>query len=627
MKKVLTFIAALLLVIAMAACTQSPATSLSMDQEDLTSSEVLGGAANGDAGEATIDTTTDATATKDVDPLAPNEDAADYNWDAGEIISIQLNGANATSETSGVQINGSTITIGAAGTYEFSGSLSDGQIVVNTEDAAIVRLILNGVSIHNEDGPAIDVENANKVLVYLPEGSQNQLSDGSNYMLSDPESDEPNATLFSKADLMIDGLGSLLVLASYNDGIASKDGLIVNNGVITVSSVDDGLRGRDYIVIHQGNLTISADGDGLKSDEQDDASKGYIQIDDGTLTVTAGMDAMDAETDLVIQAGSFNLTAGGGSTAATFEDVSMKGLKGLASVVISGGNFTINAADDAIHSNGDIMIYNGAFSIASGDDGIHSDSSLTIEAGQVTITESYEGLESAIITINGGAIALVASDDGINVAGGADGSGMSAQMGGGGRPGRNAGPGFDGFASAGNYYLYINGGTVFVNAGGDGIDSNGSVAITDGTVIVNGPTQNMNGALDYMGDFSISGGILIAAGSAGMAQAPTTNSTQATVLVNFNGTISGGTAVNVQNSAGETVFTFTPLKSIQSLVFSLPDLVTGETYTISVGGNAGGDSDSGLVLGGIYSDGSEYTTFTVSSIVTQIGGGGGNFRR
>jgi hypothetical protein len=478
------------------------------------------------------------------------------------------------------------------------------------------------VVIHNDDGPAIQVENAEKVMVYLVDGTQNQLSDGSNYTLPDPESDEPNATLFSKADLIIDGTGSLLVLASYNDAIASKDGLIINNGEITVNSVDDGLRGKDYIVIHQGTLAVTADGDGLKSDEQDDASKGYIQIDDGVITIMAGMDAMDAETAINITAGTFDLTGGGGSGAATGQDVSMKGIKGLGSVNITGGDFTINTADDAIHSNGDIVITDGVFSISTGDDGIHSDTSLTINGGRIAILQSYEGLESALITINDGNIAIAASDDGINVAGGADASGMNGDMGGG-RPGRNAGPGFDMFTgAAGNYFLYINGGTIFVNAGGDGLDSNGSIEVTGGTTVVNGPTNNGNGPLDYMGTCNVSGGILIAAGSSGMAQGPSSSSTQAGVLLNFNGTVPAGVTINVANSAGETVFTFTPAKDIQSIVFSTPDLTVGESYTISSGGSASETSDLGLVMGGTYSGGTVYTTVTLSSVVTQIGAGG-----
>ncbi len=615
MKKIILTPLIILVLFSLASCGLSGGTTDSEASEPNITDSSSGEDSQVEPSESSADTTP-------AELVSPDEEAEDYAWSGEEVFSIQLADNHIVTDFAGVVIGENSVTITSAGNYEISGTLSDGQILVDTEDEGIVRLILNGAAIHNDDGPAIDIENAEKVMVYLVGGSQNQLTDGSNYTLTDPESDEPNATLFSKSDLIIDGTGSLLVLASYNDAISSKDGLIINNGVITINAIDDGLRGKDYIVIHQGTLDITAEGDGMKADEQEDASKGYIQIDDGSITIVAGMDAIDAETVITITAGTFNLTAGGGSGAATYQDVSMKGIKGLSVVNIHGGNFTINSADDAIHSNGDIVISNGNFSISTGDDGIHSDTSLTIDGGQIAILQSYEGLESALITINGGDIAIAASDDGINVAGGADGSGMDANMGG--RPGRNTGPGFDMFTGdSGDYFLYINGGTIYVNANGDGIDSNGSIEVTGGVIVVNGPTNTANGALDYLGTFNISGGTLVAAGSSGMAQGPSTGSTQAGVLLIFNGTVPAGETINVANSSGETIFTFTPVKDIQSIVFSLPNLSIGETYTISYGGSASETSEFGLVIGGSYSGGTVYTTLTLSSIVTQVGSGGG----
>jgi hypothetical protein len=499
-------------------------------------------------------------------PVEVNEDPEDYEWDIADEISISLADNAINFESSDVTVNGSVLTIEAAGTYRISGSLSDGEIIVNTKDDGVVRLILDGVDIQNTTGPAIFVEDADKVVVYLPAGSQNYLSDGESYTLPDPESDEPNAALFSTADLIIDGAGSLMVTALYNDAIASKDGLIINNGNITLISDDDGLRGKDYVVIRSAMITIDASGDGIKSDESEDASKGYIVIESGTLDIRAGMDAIDAETTITIDSGTFPIVAGSGVQRGMVLNSSMKGIKGGSSISINNGNFTITSSDDSIHSNSTIVINDGQFTLSSGDDGIHADDTLTIENGQITILDSYEGLESATMNINNGEITIYADDDGINLAGGADGSGMNAGMGGG-RPGRNAGPGIDAFGGAGNYALYINGGIIFVNANGDGIDSNGSITITDGTVVVNGPTENMNGALDYMGNFTISGGLLIAVGSSGMAQAPGTNSSQPSLMIFFGGTVAAGTPVNIQNSAGENILTFVPIKQIQSLAF------------------------------------------------------------
>ena len=307
---------------------------------------------------------------------------------------------------------------------------------------------------------------------------------------------------------------------NFNDGIASKDGLVIASGTIAVTAADDGIRGKDYLVVRDGRITVNAKGDGLKSDDAEDATKGYIAIENGALKITAGGDAIQAETDVVVAGGTLTLSSGGGYKARVDENTSAKGIKGVASVVIDGGTFAIDAADDAIHSNDRIVINGGKFVMATGDDGIHADATLKINGGDIRITNSYEGIESAVITINGGDIHLVSSDDGLNVAGGSEGSGMGQPPAPGGRPGRPGGPGQDAFTYTGKQYLYINGGYVAIEAGGDGVDVNGAITMTDGVVIVNGPIQQMNSALDYDAFFNISGGFVVAAGSAGMAQAP-----------------------------------------------------------------------------------------------------------
>ena len=637
MKIVKRVIPAILLILMITACSDNSAILNEQGMSDLESesSESQNETLSGDSAseqaytEILNDEVTSSSISAEHTEL--HEDSEDYIWDIESLVSVQLNGDSITTESSDITINGTTATIKAAGNYSFSGSLADGQIVVDTEDEAIVRIILNGADIHSSVNSAIYVQSAEKVLVVLAEGSQNSLSDESNYTLPEAESDEPNATLFSKADLTITGNGSLTITANYNDAIASKDGLIVNGGsTITINAVDDGIHGKDYLVINNAGINVTSSGDGLKSDEADDASKGFITIESGTITVVAGADAIDAESDVTILDGNLNLQSGGGGSAniANMES-SAKGIIGGTSVTISGGNISIDSADDAIHSNGTVLIQGGTFTIASGDDGIHSDTSLTIDGGSINITKSYEGLESATITINGGDIQIEASDDGINVAGGTDGSGMTGGMQGdkgGGKHGGQAGPGQDMFTTAGSYYLYINGGSIFVNADGDGIDSNGSIEMTGGTVVVNGPTNNANGALDYMSTFNITGGYFIAAGSSGMAQAPSNSSSQASVYLNFNGTVQSGQIIHVENSAGETIFNFSPMKEIQNIVFSSPNLQTGGSYTIMIGGEISGTSSNLLLSDAAYSGGSEYTSFSITDIVTQIGSGGGMFR-
>ena len=222
-----------------------------------------------------------------------------------------------------------------------------------------------------------------------------------------------------------------------------------------------------------------------------------------------------------------------------------------------------------------------------------------------------------MITLNGGAINLVSSDDGLNVAGGNDTAGMGGRTGG--RPGQ------DTFTASEDQWLYINGGTLAINSGGDGIDVNGSIAMTDGQVIVNGPTENMNGALDHDGAFTISGGFLVAAGSAGMAQAPGTTSTQPSVLINANSAQAAGTLVHIQSDSGETILTFAPSKQYQSIAFSSPLLQSGATYEVSYGGTAGGTVQNGLYLDGAYEPGSYDTSFTVTEMLTTLGNTGRRF--
>ena len=530
-------------------------------------------------------TTVSTPAASVADALAENktshEDAKDVTWDEASVISITLNGDAIEASGAGVAVEGSTVTITAAGTYRFTGTLNDGQILVNTQDTETVRLILNGVDIQNSTTAPIYVAAADEVVIVLADNTANQVSDGSNYVYATSDTTEPNAAIFSLADLTIFGDGSLTVTGNYNDGISSKDGLVIQSGTLTVTAVDDGIRGKDYVVVEDGNLTIRAQGDGLVSDNEEDATRGYISIEGGVLEITSGGDAIQAMTDVLITAGDFTLTSGGGSSARVDETSSAKAIKGVVSVSIDGGTFVIDSSDDAIHSNNSVTINAGTFSIASADDGIHADTLVTINNGTVDITKSYEGIESATIIINAGDIQVVASDDGINIAGGNDASGM---------PG-GGGQGQDMVSSSGKL-LTINGGTIAVDAYGDGLDINGSIEMTGGVVLVTGPTEQMNGAIDYDGTFNISGGTLVATGSSGMAMAPSASSSQNSVMIFFSATQPAGTQVRIENSAGEELISFTPTREFQSLAFSSPKLTQGATYNVTL-------------------NGSQYTNFTV----------------
>jgi hypothetical protein len=516
---------------------------------------------------------------------------ADYTWNESDIVTITLNGSSITVEPAVANVDGGTVTITTAGTYSISGTLDNGQVIVDTEDEATVRLILNGASINNSSTSPLYIANAEKAVIVLAENTTNSITDGATYVFESEDEDEPNAALFSKADLTIYGKGSLTVNGNYNDGIVSKDGLIIGSGSIRVTAADDGIRGKDYLIVEDGAIQINAGGDGLKSDNDEDTDAGYIWIEGGDITITSAGDAIAAETDALVGNGKFTLTAGGGSSSSIADDDSAKGIKAGVLLIIEGGTLAIDAADDGVHSNANISLNGGAVNIATGDDAVHADAYLGINGSDLTISKSYEGIEASVIAITDGTIHVTSSDDGIN--GATDDTSIEP-------------------------YLYVYGGYIYVDAAGDGIDINGSIVMTDGTVIVNGPTTNSNAAIDYDNSFKISGGFLLAAGSSGMAQIPGTSSSQNSVLVTLSSAQAAGSLVHLQASDGTTLATFKPAKKYQSFAFSSPDLKTGTTYSLYLGGSSSGTATDGLYSGGTYTTGTLSTSFTISSVVTKV---------
>lgn len=568
--------------------------------------------------ETVIATTEDTTATVTVatDNAVDHDEPADHEWDPADEVVVSLEGDTADVTGDGVTVDGSTVTVTAAGTYRLSGSLTDGQVVVSTSDEGIVRLVLDGVDLTSSTTAPLVVTDAEEVMVVLADGTQSTLTDAGEYVYPDAATDEPNAALFSTADLTLAGDGVLTVEGNAHDGIASKDGLVITGGDITVTAADDGIRGKDYLVVEGGTLDVTSGGDGLKSDDDEDATQGYVSVTAGSVTVEAGGDGVDAFTDVVVTGGELSVTAGGGSGGTVADDVSAKGLKGAVSVVVGGGTVDVDAADDALHANGAVTVTDGTVTLASGDDGVHADATLTVAGGSVTVTDAYEGLESAVITVSGGAVDLTASDDGVNVAGGVDGSGQQTQDAAGAREGGPGGaggaePSQDAFAEEADtsgYLLTISGGTVLIDADGDGLDSNGSVVMTGGTVVVDGPTEQMNGPIDVNGGFDISGGVLVAVGSAGMAEMPDATSAQASLGLTLGQAYPAGTVIQVTAEDGTPIASFEASKTLESFVLSSPDLVAGASYTVWVGGTAGTPA-----LGGYAADGDTSGATTLGS--------------
>ena len=252
------------------------------------------------------------------DSVSSSEDSAytysdyelDDSFDRQSAASITLSGSTAQSNGSGVSINNATVTISKEGCYLISGELEDGQIIVDAGDSDKVQLVLDNASIHCSTGSAILVRNADNVKVTLAADSENELSDGTEYQTDD---DNPDAALFSKDDLVINGSGSLTVQGNYKHGIAGNDDLVITGGRLTVNSLSHALRGKDSVAILDGTFVLTSQKDGIQASNTEDSTKGWVQIDGGNFTIQSSGDGIQAETNLSIYDGSFTITSGGGA--------------------------------------------------------------------------------------------------------------------------------------------------------------------------------------------------------------------------------------------------------------------------------------------------------------------------
>ena len=240
-----------------------------------------------------------------------SEEKLDASWDEKSAVKITLNGDSVTADDKNVEVDGSKVTITGAGTYVLSGTLSDGQIVVDSDDKDSVRLVLNGAEITCSNSSAIWVKDG-KTIITLADGTENTLTDGAEYT-TDSEDDEPKAAVYAKDDLTFNGSGSLTVNGNYKNGIQCKDALKFVSGTYTITAANNGLVGKDSVSVKDGSYTITSGGDGIKSTNTDETDKGYVIIDGGTFTITAEGDGIQAETLLRVNDGEFTITTGGGS--------------------------------------------------------------------------------------------------------------------------------------------------------------------------------------------------------------------------------------------------------------------------------------------------------------------------
>lgn len=521
------------------------------------------------------------------------ENPDDYKWDSGRATIIVMEGDDAEISGQGATFSDGQILIDTIGEYWIQGELYNGQIVVRAGDSQKVKLILDNVTIHCNDNSPVFVEGSERTVIILAENSVNSISDGSTYA-----SDERNAAIYSKSDLVLYGNGKLNIEANYKDGICSKDGMIIHSGEYEITAPDDGIRGKDYLVIRDGTFNISSGGDAILSDNEDPGC-GYLDVYDGNFSISSEGDGLYAYNEIYVEAGTFNIFCSSGNNSG-------KAVKAGSLITIAGGEFKVQSTDDAFHSDLDLLVKSGTFTITTGDDAFHAENEMTIIYADILIKESYEGLEAKNLTIVDGNITLTSSDDGLNTASGAGASQGGMQPG-----------------SPGDNNLFIEGGTVIIHSRGDGIDINGSVEMSGGTLLIHGPTSNGDGAIDYDGSFQISGGTIVAAGSSGMAQVPGSSSSQYSVLINYSTANPASTLFHLQDAAGGGIITFRPEINYQSVALSSPDLVKGSSYSIYTGGNSTGIESGGLYMDGEYSPGNLYTSFTISSITTTIGNQGG----
>ena len=512
---------------------------------------------------AAPETTTESSQASSVSDSITYLDAADMftkrdkqsDYASEDATEITLSDSKSTCDSPAVRVSDNQITITRTGTYVLSGSLTNGQIVVDASGEK-VQIVLKDASINCDTSAAIYVKSADKVFVTLAENTSNTLTNTKDFVAIDDNNID--AVIFSKSDLSLNGSGTLTIHAAYGHGIVSKDDLVITSGTYDITAARHALSGKDSVRIADGVFTLNAKKDGIHSENTDNDEKGFIYIADGTFSITCDSDGMDAEETLQVD----------------------------------GGTITI----------------------AAGDDGLHADGDLVLNDGTITITKSYEGLEGKTVTITGGSYAVTSSDDGVNAAG--DGtagdssdsassdsskdqkapSGTSPkrpqnssdstempQPPQNGAPNGNGNPGPGGMEDATDYNrIQISGGMLTVNAGGDGLDSNGDLTVTGGEIYIAGPVQGGNSALDCSGAATISGGTVIAVGSSGMAENFSSSSTQGSMLVTVSASMISG-EITLQDSNGNSLLSYTPAKSYNSVVISCPKLTSGETYTLLAG--------------------------------------------
>ena len=594
-----------------------------------------------------------------------------YTSSNATLISFTDSAVTADGAYSGYEIEGTDVSITAAGTYVFSGDCDDGSITVK-KGVTGVTLVLNGLALTNADSAAITLNKTAEAALIAAAGSENTVADTAG-------ANDENAAVKVKsgASLSLSGTGTLTACGNAKNGIkgASDAVITVDELTLNIEAADDGLSCDDELTIKGGRVNITAGGDAVKaSPDTDDAenpdttSLGNVTVSGGTMTLTAANDGVQADGSLTISGGTFAVTANGGHTTALIDDsASCKGLKAGKTLTVSGGTVNVDSADDALHAN-DVTVSGGTLTLASGDDAVHADNDLVIGVKgssstsnpKIDITASYEGLEGTTVSVYSGDIDVAASDDGVNAA--------NSDLG----------------ERSDKYAIHVAGGDLYIDAGSDGLDSNNDITMTGGKVEVYGADAMMDAAIDYDGTFTLSGGTLFGAGmepgagtQAYVAVGQTTSSgghggmgggqgmtrptdengnlmtrpdkTDGSTMTPPDGQQGGtrpekpsgdkngwtggkgqsanresalgikeGSVITVQDASGKTLYTATALGSMSSVIFSSADIKEGETYTVLVDGASVGTATA--KIGTSSSDGGSFAPGQNQNSGAQPGG-------
>lgn len=519
----------LLAALALTGCSATSASNASASSAISTSASSTSGTTSKVADSFSTDVKSGAKLAEDT-----HYSAKDLTWDSSSEVTIDLSNPTATD---GVTVSDGVIIITKAGNYKLTGTY-EGQIKVEAADSDMVRLILNNATITNSTGAAINVVEADEVVIYTASGTTNTVSDGSSY--SDTASGSPDAAIYSKSDLTLAGEGTLKVEGKYEEGIHTSDGLVIASGTLEVNAANTGIKGKDYVDILDGTITVTASQDGIKATNDTDGNRGWVRLSGGTVNISAGDDGFKAERVLEI----------------------------------SGGTLNITQANEGIEAQY-INILDGTVNVTSSDDGINASYSTTSTSTESTTATSTNqsaqgGQNSAPQAPSGSAGQAPSGTMGQPPAGGGAGGGMGGGMGGGG-----------GTFEVVDATINITGGTVTVNTNGDGIDSNGTATLSGGTLIVNGPFTGGNTSLDTNGDLLLNGTTVTAANSGDMFEAPATSSTSGYVKISNVSNLSAGTTVQVTDSSGTVVANYKVTNSSTALILvSSAKITKGESYTV-----------------------------------------------